>query len=150
MDKTDKMSTIAAKKRKTKRRKFQHISSTKWMKVNPFIIAAIKRYWLKRKTPEQIMGSSALQAMLVGLVMKQLFKTLTDDHIILSGEAGLKFIDKSWRNLDIAIYDKRKVEDKSAFLINKYIEIIPEIVIEIDTKAPNRRGRASCDTLFLS
>lgn len=37
--------------------------------------------------------------------------------------------------MDIAIYDKPKVADKSVFLNNKYIEIPPEVVIEIDTKA---------------
>lgn len=60
---------------------------------------------------------------------------MPDDYAILSSELGFRFAHKSWRNLDIAIYDKRKVEDKSVFLTNKYIQIAPEVVIEIDTKA---------------
>ncbi len=89
----------------------------------------------KKKTPEQIMGSSALQSLLVMLLLDVLKTKLDHNYLRLPAELGLKFAHKSWRNLDIAIYDKRKVADKSVFLTNKYIEIPPEVVIEIDTKA---------------
>ena len=81
------------------------------------------------------MGSSALQSLLVMLLLDVLKTKLDQNYLRLPAELGLKFGKKSWRNLDIAIYDKRKVADKSVFLNNKYIEIPPEVVIEIDTKA---------------
>ena len=37
--------------------------------------------------------------------------------------------------MDIALYDKRKIEDLSIFLKDKYIEVAPDLVIEVDTKA---------------
>ena len=89
----------------------------------------------KTKTPEEIMGSSALQSLLVMLIMDALKVQLNENYLRLPAELGLKFADKSWRNLDIAIYDKRNITDKNIFLVNKYIEIAPQIVIEIDTKA---------------
>ncbi len=88
----------------------------------------------KIKTLEEIIGSSALQSLLIMLIVKKLFQTLSDDHLILS-ELGLQFATKSWRNLDIAIYDKRNITDKNIFFANKYIEIPPQVVVEIDTKA---------------
>ena len=89
----------------------------------------------KTKTAKQIMGSSALQSLLVLLIQKFLIKNLSEDYLPLASELGFKFAKKSWRNLDIALYDKRKVEDLSIFLSDKYIEVAPEVVIEIDTKA---------------
>jgi len=89
----------------------------------------------KTKTLEQIMGTSALQSLLVMLLLRDLGTKLGENYLQLPAELGFKFAHKSWRNLDIAIYDKRKIADKSVFLSNKYIEIAPEVVIEIDTKA---------------
>ena len=89
----------------------------------------------KTKTAEQIMGSSALQSLLVLLIQKFLIKNLGENYLPMASELGFKFAKKSWRNLDIALYDKRKVNDLSIFLSTKYIEVAPEIVIEIDTKA---------------
>ena len=101
----------------------------------PIYYRGYKEVLNKKKTLEQIMGNSALQSLLVMLILDALKYKLGDNYLRLPAELGLKFAHKSWRNLDIAIYDKRNVPDKSVFLVNKYIEIIPEIVIEIDTKA---------------
>lgn len=89
----------------------------------------------KTKTIENIMGSSALQSLLTMLITDFLGKNLSNNYIRLAAELGFKFKKKSWRSLDIAIFDLNKVADKSIFFKNKYIEIAPEIVIEIDTKA---------------
>ncbi len=56
-----------------------------------------------------------------------------DTYRIISNEIGLKFSEKSWRAADITIFEKAKLADIP--LNNKYLEIAPEIVIEIDTKA---------------
>ncbi len=89
----------------------------------------------KTKTAEQIMGSSALQSLIVLLIQKFLIKKLGDDYLPMANELGFKFAKKTWRNLDLALFDKRKVKDLSIFLKDKYIEIAPELVIEVDTKA---------------
>lgn len=52
---------------------------------------------------------------------------------IISNEIGLKFTEKSWRAADIAVFERTAL--KNIPLDNKYLEIPPEIVLEIDTKA---------------
>lgn len=89
----------------------------------------------KTKTIEEIMGSSALQSLLIMLITDFLGAHLPKSYIRLASELGFKFKNKSWRSLDIAIFNLNKVGDKSIFITNKYIEVPPEIVIEIDTKA---------------
>jgi len=89
----------------------------------------------KTKTAEQIMGSSILQSLLIFLIQKKLITLLDNNFLILPSELGFKFAKKSWRNLDLAIYDKRNLSDLSILYVDKYIEIAPEIVIEVDTKA---------------
>ena len=52
---------------------------------------------------------------------------------LISNEIGLKFSTKSWRAADIAIYDINTL--RQIPLNNKYLEVPPDVVIEIDTKA---------------
>lgn len=89
----------------------------------------------KTKTAEQIIGSSALHSLLVYLIQTFLFENLGKDFLFLTGELGYQWAPKTWRNIDLAIYDRRKFKDKTVFLSNKHIDIAPEIVIEVDTKA---------------
>lgn len=86
------------------------------------------------KQLEELMGSSYLQS-LIGTELVILLSRLLDRdrYRIMSNEIGLKFAKGSWRAADIAIYEKAKLKDIS--LDNKYLEIAPEVVIEIDTKA---------------
>lgn len=92
----------------------------------------------KTKTLEQIMGSSSMHALIIYLIQKKLMETLGDQYVFLTGEMGYQWAPKSWRNLDIAIYDKREMKDKKAFFKTTHIDIAPETVIEIDTKAELR------------
>ena len=101
----------------------------------PIYYKGYKEVLNKTKTAEQIMGSSALQSLLVTLILDVLRDKLSDNYLRLSAELGFKFKKKSWRSLDIAIYNLDNIEDKSIFFIDKYIEIPPEITIEVDTKA---------------
>jgi len=89
----------------------------------------------KTKTAEQIMGSSILQSLLIFLIQKKLIALLDNNFLILPSELGFKFAKKSWRNLDLAIYDKRNLSNLSILFVDKYIEVAPEVVIEVDTKA---------------
>lgn len=86
------------------------------------------------KEIEEIMGSSYLQSLMVSRILAFLFQNLDSKiYEILTNELGLQFAKKSWRAADIAIYAK-----ESLFGLrpeNKYLEIPPKIVIEIDTKA---------------
>lgn len=84
-------------------------------------------------TLEAIMGSSILQAWIISSLVEFLVKNLPKKYKVITNEAGFQFGPKSWRNLDIAIFDKEKVLKEG--LDNKYIKTPPEVVIEVDTKA---------------
>lgn len=129
------MSTASAKQAREKTKSIPEYLIYEMDEGTPIYYRDYKDVLNKKKTLEQIIGSSALQSVLISLIIKFLTNQLSNDYVVLSSELGFKFTHKSWRNLDIAIYDKRKVADKSVFLSNKYIEIAPEVVIEIDTKA---------------
>ncbi len=90
------------------------------------------------KTVEEVMGSSKLQALLVWLILKFLVKNL--DHSkyeVFTNEAGFQWAPRTWRNLDIAIFDKKKLLKEG--IDNKYAKTPPEVVIEVDTKADLRK-----------
>lgn len=85
------------------------------------------------KTPEEIMGSSILQSILIELIKNYINSKLIKNHVILSNELGLLFSKKSWRLADIAIFDKKSLLE--AGITDEYSKIPPKIVIEVDTKA---------------
>ena len=101
----------------------------------PIYYKGYKEVLSKTKTIEEIMGSSALHSLLIYLIQTFLFEKLGKNYLFLSGELGFQWAKKSWRNIDLAIYDKSKLKSKKAFLRDKHINIAPEIVIEVDTKA---------------
>jgi len=90
------------------------------------------------KTLEEVMGSSKLQALLIWLILRFLVKNL--DHSkyeVFTNEAGFQWAPRTWRNLDIAIFDKKKLLKEG--IDNKYAKTPPEVVIEVDTKADLRK-----------
>jgi Uma2 family endonuclease len=90
------------------------------------------------KSLEEVMGSSKLQSFLISLILKVLFSSLNPKkYVILSNEIGFKFAPRSWRNLDIAIFEKEEILKEG--LDEKYIKTPPKVVIEIDTKADLRK-----------
>ena len=90
------------------------------------------------KSLEEVMGSNKLQSFLISLILKVLFSSLNPKkYVILSNEIGFKFAPRSWRNLDIAIFEKEEILKEG--LDEKYIRIPPKVVIEIDTKADLRK-----------
>ncbi|WP_457639145.1 Uma2 family endonuclease [Persephonella sp.] len=90
------------------------------------------------KSLEEVMGSSKIQWFLVYLILKFLMKNLdTDKYIIATNEAGFQWAPRSWRNLDIAVFDRKKLKKEK--LDQKYVKTPPEVVIEIDTKADLRK-----------
>ncbi len=86
------------------------------------------------KTLEEVVGSSKLQAVLVTLILKFLLAHLdTQRYVVLISEVGFQWAPRTWRNLDIAIFDKKELLDEG--IDNRYVKTPPEVVIEIDTKA---------------
>ena len=91
--------------------------------------------------PEAVMGSSGIQAYLIMLLIKFLLDQLDENRfLLLSSELGFLYKKGSWRNLDIAIFEKEKV--KPYLLEDKLIPVAPKVVIEIDTKADLSRYRS--------
>lgn len=86
----------------------------------------------KNKTEDQ-MGSSFLQSIIITNLVLLLHKKIGKEHYILTNELGILFSKGNWRAADIAIYEKTQIDISKA--TNKYIDIPPKIVIEIDTKA---------------
>lgn len=85
------------------------------------------------KTLEEVMASSLIQSYLVGEIFVVAHNGLRKKYILGTNEAGLKFDKGDWRAADIALWTKESL--KNTPLHNKYSDIIPEIVIEVDTKA---------------
>lgn len=100
----------------------------------PIYYKGYKDYLSGEKQIDELMGSSYLQA-LIGTQLVIILSQLIDlnKYQLISNEIGLKFGKRSWRAADLAIYEKASLKDVPK--VNKYLEIPPKIVIEIDTKA---------------
>jgi len=100
----------------------------------PIYYRDYKKVLANKKSAEEIMGSSALQAQLVALIVSILISTLDlRKYVVMTNELGFIYAPKNWRILDIAIFEKKNV--KSELLSTKYVKTAPNIVIEVDTKA---------------
>lgn len=84
--------------------------------------------------PDKIMGASYLQSFLVDTLL-HFFHThpLQKKFKFLASELGVQIARKKWRSCDIAIYHRERL--KGYPMTNKYIDLPPDYVIEIDTKA---------------
>ena len=86
------------------------------------------------KTLEEVRGSGKLQWILIGIILRFLFSKIDfKKYQIATNEAGYQWAPRTWRNLDIAIFNRENLENEG--IDNKYVKTPPEIVIEIDTKA---------------
>lgn len=101
----------------------------------PIYYRGYKEVIKKTKTLEDIMGCSIIQSLVIMLISDFLKEHLPANYIRLSNELGLKLSGKSRRNLDLAIYDKNKLADRSVLLSNQYAQMPPQIVFEVDTRA---------------
>ena len=130
------MVKTAGKKKLSKEEKKKLLKLLTYEKVNgkPIYYRDYKRVLRGEIPPEAVMGSSGIQAYLIILIIEYLLKTLDlNRYILLSNEVGFKFLKGSWRNLDIAIFEREKV--KPYLTENKLIPVPPLVVIEVDTKA---------------
>jgi Uma2 family endonuclease len=85
------------------------------------------------KTIEQVMASSAIQSYLSSEILVKIHPQLKKNYIFATNEAGLRFAKGDWRAADIGVWTRESI--KNAPLNDKYWDIMPTIVIEIDTKA---------------
>ncbi len=99
-----------------------------------------------RKQTEEIMGSSFIQSLIISRIFRFLIGELPQTYEILTNEIGLWFSKNSWRAADIAIYSKEKL--KEIPLHNKYLDIPPKVVIEVDTKADLDNFTISADYYY--
>ena len=88
----------------------------------------------KQKNPEDIMGCSDVQGIIVSTVLRFLFRELPEDQYeIITNEIGLHLERGNNLSSDVAIYEKSMLQRTP--LKNKYFDIPPLVAIEIDTKA---------------
>ncbi len=90
-----------------------------------------KEVLIGKKTKEEIMASSSLQSTLVTLVVLFLGGCINRrKYLLSSSETGLHLSKNDNLGLDIAIFDKETLKP----LNEKYFNIPPKIVIEVDVK----------------
>jgi hypothetical protein len=100
----------------------------------PIYYRGYKSVLNKKNTAEGIMGSSSLQMQIARLILKFLYAQIDgDQYFVFSGEAGMHLAKGNNLASDISIYAASqllhyKFEDK-------YFNLPPKVIIEIDTKA---------------
>jgi len=87
----------------------------------------------KTKTFEEIMAYGDLQAIFLTYIRNYLQSALGKEYFIIQGETGVHVEHKTNPSLDLCIFLARQISLKNA--ANKYFEIAPQAVIEVDTKA---------------
>ena len=87
-----------------------------------------------KKTVEEVMGSSKLQWFVIQAILRLLFANLDlSRFVVATNEAGFRTGRRSWRNLDIAVFDRQQLLQEG--VDEKYVQTPPKVVIEVDTKA---------------
>ncbi len=123
---------------KTKRKTIPKELIYEMVKGRPVYYREYDKVLTGEKTLEEVMGSSFLQGLLIDLILKFLHELLDySKYLITTNETGFKFKPKSWRLLDIAIFERVKVKEE--MFSSEYVKTSPKIVIEIDTKADLRK-----------
>jgi Uma2 family endonuclease len=97
----------------------------------PFFYKGYREYLSGKIQLDELMGSSKIQSLLATELIALLRSFLSDEYLIFGNELGLQFSAKSWRAADIAVIKEEKVPE----INDKYLDVAPELVIEIDTKA---------------
>ncbi|RCR69385.1 Uma2 family endonuclease [Larkinella punicea] len=84
-----------------------------------------------KKTLEEIMGSSSLQALLISYLAKIIFSFIDDEkYFVLISEPGVHLDNRDNLSNDIGIYDQAILTP--AKISKKYTDVPPKIVIEVD------------------
>ncbi|MEJ7683809.1 MAG: hypothetical protein WKG06_39305 [Segetibacter sp.] len=100
----------------------------------PIYYRGYKSVLNKTKKFEDIMGSSALQGLLVGFIASILYKFLNEkEYWIMLNETGLHLDHRNNLAGDILVYEKSRL--KASDITNHYAKVPANIAIEVDTKA---------------
>ncbi|MEL7119609.1 MAG: Uma2 family endonuclease [Bacteroidota bacterium] len=97
----------------------------------PIYYKGYQDYLSGRKKIVEVMGSSKIQAYLVAELIFLLKSYLSKEYIVFTNELGIQFSHKNWRAADIAVIHTDAINS----LDDKYLNVPPDLVIEIDTKA---------------
>ena len=99
----------------------------------PVFYKDYQEYLNGNKKLEDIMGCSYLQSILVSNLIRLLDRKFGSRYVILTNEIGLQFAKNAWRSADLVVYRKEQLAGRN--INNKYLDIPPQLVVEIDTKA---------------
>jgi Uma2 family endonuclease len=91
-----------------------------------------------KKPIEALIGSSFLQAILIARIVAWLHEHFSDKYLVMTSELGIQIDRNNWRLADIALLNKSlasKIKSQE-----KYINVAPDFIIEIDTKAAIDEG----------
>jgi Uma2 family endonuclease len=99
------------------------------------------------KTPEEIMGASSLQSVIISYILRVLFRSLDEKEFqILTNEAGLHLDKKNNLSGDILIYESSKFAVKDAD--KHYATIPPKIQIEVDIEVDTENFGSPDDYMY--
>ena len=135
------MATVKKVTSKEERRRLLKLLTYEKVNGKPIYYRDYRKVLKGELPPEAVMGSSGIQAFLIKVLVEFLLSILDRERYeILFNELGFLYKKGSWRNLDIAIFEKEKV--KPYLLEDKLISVAPRVVIEVDTKADLSRYRS--------
>ncbi len=121
-------------KQKVKRKKIPKALIYEMRNGKPIYYRDYKKVISGEKSLEEVMGSSKIQSFIIEIILRILFQKLPrEKYFIFNNEIGYQWMPRTWRNLDIAIFDREKILKEG--IDNHYAKTPPEVVIEIDTKA---------------
>ena len=98
----------------------------------PIYRKGYKEVLAKKKSFEEIMGSSVLQALIISEVAAFLKQRLPKYYAVVVGEAGLHLNKGNNLATDIAIYAKKDILNQ---LSENYFNIPAKLVVEVDIRA---------------
>ncbi len=100
----------------------------------PIFYSGYKSVLNKTKKIEDIMGSSGLQSVLINFIVTILHQFINQkEYWIMLNEAGIHLDRRNNLAGDILIYDKSRL--KGTDIKANYLQVPPNIAIEVDTKA---------------
>jgi Uma2 family endonuclease len=103
----------------------------------PMYYAGYKDVLNQLKTSEEIMGQSDTQFIILSCLLKYLFRNVDDEkYIVGSNETGLHLGKNNNVSSDIVIYEREVLKNHAAQ--DKYLDIPPLVVIEVDIQAATR------------
>jgi hypothetical protein len=112
----------------------------------PIYRKGYKEVLAKKKSFEEIMGSSVLQTVIINAVLRFLYRNLPDRYVIGTNEAGLHLAKGDNLSNDIAVYDKKDIPNQFS---KNYFDIIAKFVIEVDIKAEAESFTTENDYVYI-